>query len=278
MFDDEEAVDYAGSDADDVISLGGDSQLDPLSEGIAAPEPASPQNEAEPRVEEPQEKRDDAPQAPRERSPDLQRPIEPDSKPAQVNATARPDLERRSSSQTAELTGPSSTQSRALSSQPAREVQSALPLGWVAKKSSSTGDTYYYNTESRESVWDRPEAPAHRSLAANAAASDPNPEKLTRGDTYRPDKAPARRRGPRNEADYEPHARSGGRRDLFRERDPVPPPRRRSPPTAVAPGPVGSLQTLPRPSMGPFSAFFAASALLCQPNSMFTSARLLDPI
>lgn len=35
-----------------------------------------------------------------------------------------------------------------------------LPAGWVKKESRSSGKTYYYNTITQTSQWDRPEAPA----------------------------------------------------------------------------------------------------------------------
>ena len=35
-----------------------------------------------------------------------------------------------------------------------------LPAGWVKKESRSSGKTYYFNTITQSSQWERPEAPA----------------------------------------------------------------------------------------------------------------------
>ena len=35
-----------------------------------------------------------------------------------------------------------------------------LPAGWVKKESRSSGKTYYYNTITQSSQWEKPEAPA----------------------------------------------------------------------------------------------------------------------
>ena len=35
-----------------------------------------------------------------------------------------------------------------------------LPAGWVKKESRSSGKTYYFNTITQSSQWEKPEAPA----------------------------------------------------------------------------------------------------------------------
>ena len=46
-----------------------------------------------------------------------------------------------------------------------RVAQQDLAAGWEAKISSSTGDVYFYNPESGESMWDKPVAPAAAAAA-----------------------------------------------------------------------------------------------------------------
>ena len=48
-------------------------------------------------------------------------------------------------------------------------MSDALPPGWIAKESRSTGKTYYYNTVTQESQWEPP---------TEAATSDSEPGKV----------------------------------------------------------------------------------------------------
>ena len=44
---------------------------------------------------------------------------------------------------------------------------SGLPSGWVEKVSNSTGRTYYYNAETKESQWEKPSGPSSGSVRAS---------------------------------------------------------------------------------------------------------------
>ena len=45
---------------------------------------------------------------------------------------------------------------------PEPAAEEALPDGWEARVSSSTGETYFFNTVTQESEWDRPTTGAQR--------------------------------------------------------------------------------------------------------------------
>lgn len=276
MLDEDEMVDYAGSDADDVISLGGLSQADPLDE-LPEPEPQSAAAaSAMPSPPSKLAQTSSAQTTSGDARAELKAKESNDAAPSprNVNTRAAPAPEATATARAEDRYGPTSNTSaqRNATSRPPlpgqtpnfdRDTQSNLPPGWVTKKSKSQGDTYYYNTETKQSVWDIPTVSQTKPAAANDLPSRPKAEKLTRGDSYRPGDPSPRAPRPRHQKDDHPPLEAPSElptrreRPRDRERDhplqqaPSSSSRRSPPAAALPPAPVPDEYRLPS-SLGPF--------------------------
>lgn len=244
--DEDEAVDYAGSDGDDVISLGEEDPLQPLEEPQVTQATSAFLQASDQHLEHQAEPSSKA-QSPEHMVPASQRHgSAASSRKSHQDVISRlpPSGPRSYREQQADFS------SDALhANDPAKSVVQdsersgpPLPVGWMSKTSKSTGQTYFYNADTDESSWSRP-------VVSGAGAPKPTKPPPTgprvravnnQGDTWRPTPAEpslANRedRTPRSRQDL---ARNGSYRSSRYEPAPEPEARLLPPSRTSSDGPL----------------------------------------